>query len=609
MRPSEETWRYVDAFVQGLVDAGVRHICLAPGSRSTPLAVVLAARPELRLWPHVDERSCGFFALGLARALGGQPVAVACTSGTAAANLYPAVVEARYGRVPLVVLTADRPPELRGVGASQTIDQLGLYGSHVKWWVDAALPEATPPMLRYAAMLGARAARTAVAAPAGPVHLNFPFREPLLPQRPDGESAERQHAAGVVDPMASRASGAPSGVERTVDPATVERLVDALRSSARPLLVVGPQEDPALAAAAVRLARSLRAPLLADPLSQARWGRHELDAIIDAYDLLLRDEILAASLRPGLVLRMGAAPVSKALLAYLERHADVRQLVLDVPGGWRDPLLTGEPLWAADPAALLAHAAGRLEGSGAEAGRLEDRGEVAADPAWLARWKALQQAARGAVRRVLAAEASVSEPGAVVSLLRAMPDGATLYVGNSMPVRDLDAVGEADGRIVRVLANRGTSGIDGVVSAALGAAAGTRDGPVALIIGDLSFYHDLNGLLAARLHGLSLTVLLLHNDGGGIFSLLSQAQLPEADFERLFATPTGLDFRPAVEMYGGRWASAATPSQLERELQRALREGGLQVVEVRTDRRANARYHHRLWSEALEAARRAVAAP
>ena len=600
MRPSEVTWRYVEALVEGLVAGGVRHVCLAPGSRSTPLAVVMAAHPGLRLWMHVDERSCGFFAVGLARGLGGQPVAVACTSGTAAANLHPAVVEARYGRVPLVVLTADRPPELREVGASQTIAQAGLYGAHVKWWADAAPPEATPAMLRYAAMLGARAARLAADPPAGPVHLNLPFREPLVPTRPQEAAAPAAAADGQPPWEPLRNEAQPTG---PAGEAEARQLADWLGSSARPVLVLGPQEDPRLAAAAARLASALGAPLLADPLSQARWGDHPLGAVIDAYDLLLRDEALAARLRPDLVLRMGAAPVSKALLGYLERHHDVPQLVLDVHGGWRDPVLTGRPLWTADPAGLLAQAAQRLR-AGPPDGRRQGP-----EPAWLSTWQALQRVARDAARRLLAADEALSEPAAVTTLVDCLPDGATLYVGNSMPVRDLDAFGQSAPRPIRVLANRGASGIDGVVSSALGAAAACRPAPAGLVIGDLSFYHDLNGLLAARLHALSLTVLLLHNDGGGIFSLLPQAELPEALFERLFGTPTGLDFEPAVGMYGGRMVRAESPGALEQALRDALGRGGLQVVEVRTRRQANAALHRRLVEGVLAAVREAGIAP
>ncbi|WP_324716729.1 2-succinyl-5-enolpyruvyl-6-hydroxy-3-cyclohexene-1-carboxylic-acid synthase [Carboxydochorda subterranea] len=602
MNPAEVTYLYVRELVDALAASGLRHVCLAPGSRSTPLAMVLADHPGVRLWTHVDERSCAFFALGMARGLG-EPVAVVCTSGTAAANFYPAVIEARYARVPLVVLTADRPPELRDVGASQAIDQLGLYGPHVKWFADAALPEASGRMLRYARVLATRAVRTAAAEPAGPVHLNFPFREPLVPQAPQ--------AAGRDGP-AARSTGSLRPVEgrRAADPAVLDDIARWIAGSPRPLFVLGPQEDPRLAALTSGFAARVGAPLLADPLSQARWGRHELRAVVDSYDLFLRDEALADRLRPTAILRLGAAPVSKALLGYLERLLDVPQVVVDPGGGWRDPALSATQVWPVDPVALLEGLSRYVEtpegpGNQPRAGVLQLQGRRQEERrAWLERWLALHRAARQAARRLLSESEGLSEARAIAELVRLLPDGSTLYAGNSMPVRDLDGFAEAGPREIRALGNRGASGIDGVVSSALGVAAVSK-GPVALAIGDLSFYHDLNGLLAARLHSLSLTVLLLHNDGGGIFSLLPQADHPQ-HFEQLFGTPTGLDFRPAVEMYGGRFTRVASWGEFQRAVRQGLEAGGLSVVEVRTERSANAAHHRRLWDQVVQEVRGAV---
>src|SRR5690606_35750219 len=321
-------WAYVGAFLDGLAGAGVRHICFAPGSRSTPLVMMAARHPAVTLWSHIDERSAAFFALGLARGLG-EPVALICTSGTAAANFYPAVVEAFYARVPLVVLTADRPHELRDRGAPQTIDQIGMYGSHVKWFAEMAPSDDHPEMVRYSRIAAARAAATAREAPAGPVHLNFPLREPLIPLPPDpggdagpqGEGAPLRGGAGAVG---SQADGAVPGGSmgsvavhegaRTLSPGAARRLAEELAAVERGIIVCGPDGDPRLAHAVTALAARLDWPVLADPLSSVRCGRHDLSRIVDAYDAFLRDDAFVTSHRPDAVLRFGAFPVSKPLL-------------------------------------------------------------------------------------------------------------------------------------------------------------------------------------------------------------------------------------------------------------------------------------------------------
>jgi len=598
--PAQALAAYVGAFVDELARAGVRHACVAPGSRSTPLALALARHPAVRVRMHLDERAAAFFALGMAR-WSGAPVALLCTSGTAAANFLPAVAEARHGRVPLVVLTADRPPELRDVGAAQTIDQTRLFGTHAKWFVEVALPEATPELLRYARTLAGRAAGTAAAAPAGPVHLNFPFREPLVPDwgaEPPAPSAGRDDGAGAADvaPWAGRADGAPwvrvTPAAGVPDDATVRRLAAALRAAERPVLVCGPQGDAALAGPLARLAEAAGAPLLADPLSQVRWGPHGRDAVVDAYDAFLRLDGVTAALAPDLVLRLGAAPTSKPVLLWLQRHPAARVLVVDA--GWPDPTHQAAEVVQGDPRAVCEAVVAALRDGGG-AGERPAPGPAAS--AWLGRWRAVDAAAR----RALDAHADgLDEPfeGRVLrDVAAALPDGATLWVSSSMPVRDLDAFAAGDGRRLRVLANRGANGIDGVVSSALGAAAAAADagaGPLALVIGDLAFYHDMNGLLAARLHALDATVVLVNNDGGGIFSFLPQAAQPE-HFERLFGTPHGLDFRHASLLYGAAHVRVDGADAVGPAVRAGLGRRGLDVVEVRTERARNVALHREAW--------------
>jgi 2-succinyl-5-enolpyruvyl-6-hydroxy-3-cyclohexene-1-carboxylate synthase len=563
----------VGAFVDELARAGVTDACVCPGSRSTPLAMLLHAHPGVRVWMHLDERSASYFALGMAKA-SRRPVALLATSGTAAANFAPAVAEARYARVPLVVLTADRPPEMRDLAAPQTIDQVNLYGSHAKWWLEMPLPEATDAAARHARTVAARAAMVAREAPAGPVHLNFPFREPLIPAL-DG-TAQRGDATRAITTVS-----APRRAAR----ADVAGLTGRLRDAPDGIIVCGPQDDPALAGAAAALARALGYPLLADPLSLVRCGPHQRELVIDAYDAFLRETSLAERLRPDIVLRFGAPPTSKPLTQFLQRHADVPQIVID-DALWPDPMHTASAVYHAEPASFSAVLA-------AEFGAARDPG------GWARTWSSLSARARDAMGAYLDRDGAISEPAVFRDLAAVLPDGATLYAGNSMPVRDLDTFFPAGPCALRCLANRGANGIDGVVSSALGASA-VSDGPLVLVIGDLSFYHDMNGLLAAKRHGMDATIVLVNNDGGGIFSFLPQAEHPQ-QFEELFGTPHGLQFRAACELYGVGYERAADRSAFRAAVARSIASRGVQVIEVVTDRAANVALHRALWREVADA--------
>ncbi len=588
------TYRYVGALVDELAHAGVRHACVCPGSRSTPLAYTLAGHPAIKTWVHIDERSGAFFALGLAKALR-EPVALVCTSGTAAANVLPAVVEARYGRVPLIVLTADRPPELRDNGAPQAIDQVHLYGRNAKWFVDMALPEGSDAALRYARATAARAAATALegpSGPGGPVHLNMPFREPLTP--PDGRVSAALYARKDSRPYTTVAEA-----PRVPSPEFIARLTHDLLVHPYGLIVCGPHTSPELAPVVTTLAAALDYPILADPLSGVRRGPHDLSRVLDSYDALLRDERAVAELPLDLALRFGAIPTSKPLQTFIQKAN--RQIIVDAEGGWPDPAARADTVVHADAASLCAGIVERVKARGHD-----HRGDA---EGWVAHWRAADGRARAAMASYMA---KLDEPleGKVFSeLADLLPDGATLYAGNSMPVRDLDTFYPKGERRVRFLCNRGANGIDGVVSSALGAAASRHnsldnDGPLVLVIGDLSFYHDLNGLLAAKRYPIDATIVLLNNDGGGIFSFLPQAANPD-HFEQLFGTPTGLDFKPIVEAYGCGFERVENWADFRRAMEASLSTPGAQVVELRTDRDRNVALHRAVWQRVAEAAWRA----
>lgn len=576
--------RYVRALLASLYQGGVRHVVIAPGSRNTPLTAALTAEgAPFRTWLHLDERSAGYFALGLARQ-NGEPVVVTCTSGTAAANFLPAAVEARLSRVPVVFLTADRPPEARDIGASQTVDQVGLFGTHVKWAADLPVADAAAieELVRYAASAGARAAATTIDAPAGPVHLNVPFREPLI-EAGDAPFGEVEHPV-VRSPRRSEPQ-----------PETVARLASMLPGR-RGLIVCGPESDGLPASAIVALGAALGWPVVADPLSGLRAGDHDRSLVVDSVDALVRVPEFVEAAAPQVVLRFGAAMTSKPFNQWLAGLQGVHRILVDPAepstSGWRDPDLQADEAIGADVLGFAEAMLVAIEGSPAE-------------PAWAGLWTRANAVARDALRDASRGLAEPFEGRAVYDLAEALPHGATLVAGNSMPVRDIDSFFASTAKDIRVVGTRGASGIDGVVSTAVGAAASGR-GPIALLIGDLSFLHDLNGLWPLRRYGLDLTVVLVNNNGGGIFSFLPQRQATPARFDEWWGTPHGLDLAPAVALHGGRHTIIREGSALD-AIRDALGRPGLDVVEVQTDRERNVALHRQVWERAVEAVRDALA--
>ncbi len=648
MSSAEDTYRLLGAFVDELARCGLRDACTSPGSRSTPLVLSLADDPRVRCHSHVDERCAGFFAVGLAKA-SALPVAIACTSGTAVAELLPAVVEAREARVPLIVLSADRPPELREVGAGQTIDQLDIFGGFAKWFFEVGTHEATPERTRWMRSLACRAVWTALEDRPGVVHLNFPLREPL-----------------VCDELpAPREGGRPGGVPfvsrppRTSDATGAARALRELIGAARRgVLVAGRHErDTPLGAAAATFCAAAGWPLLADPMSGARRG----DTAIAHYDALLRESAFAREHTPDVVVRVGDLPVSKSLRAWLATLDGTRQVALDPEGAWQDPANVVCDSLAVEPASTLSALTRMLEASSAQPGpgdagtsagpaeaptnarprdtsaRPEDTSTTSTggvDPDWLGGWRSADERAAEAILGVLAT-GGLSEPAIAAELGVLLPAEATLFVASSMPVRDVETFWPVRADPPRVLCNRGANGIDGTVSSAFGAAAGPpygghpeghkqAGGPVVLLIGDVALAHDIGGLLAAKRLGLKLTIVLLNNEGGGIFDFLAVAHAASAReleprtvagetagtgdghddiYTRHIATPTGLDFAQAAALYGLEHEAVADLAAFRAALERALAAPRSSMIEVRTERAANVELHRRVWSATAEAIR------
>jgi 2-succinyl-5-enolpyruvyl-6-hydroxy-3-cyclohexene-1-carboxylate synthase len=574
--------RFALTLVDELARAGVTDACLAPGSRSAPVALALAEHPGIAVHVHLDERSAAFFALGAAKR-SGRPAVVLCTSGTAAANLHPAVLEADHARAPLLVLTADRPPELRGTGANQATDQLKLYGQAVRWFCEVGVAGDDPAAGRYWRALASRAWAEATGPPAGPVHLNLAFADPLVPTGPPAPAPGGWPRLGGT-PAPGRPGGAPwtaapPGV-RAAAPGDVTALAEAVRANPRGVLVAGwgsdldPEAVDAFAAASGW-------PVLADPLSGSRRG----PAAVSTYDGLVRASRFAAAHRPTLAVRVGAAPTSKALTAWLDES--IAQVVVDPSAGWLDPGRTATLRLTADPSALLTAAA-----------LLTAQGPAPPGP-WLREWLEAERAAREAIDGLLDEWAEPFEGRVARDLVAWIPAGGTLVVGSSMPVRDVDAFARPRERL-RFVANRGLSGIDGFVATALGVAAAT-DEPVAALCGDLALLHDASSLLGAAGRPRGAVLVVCDNDGGGIFSFLPQAELPADLFEPLFGTPHGLDLTTLA-------AAARVPARMVEKaadlvpaLDAALAGGGTELVLVRGDRAANLA-RHRALAEAVAVA-------
>jgi 2-succinyl-5-enolpyruvyl-6-hydroxy-3-cyclohexene-1-carboxylate synthase len=548
------------ALADELVRAGVREAVLSPGSRSAPLALAFAMEPRLAVRTILDERSAAFFALGLARAAR-RPVALVCTSGTAAANYLPAVVEAHYSQIPLLALTADRPVEQRECGAGQTIDQMRLYGGYTRFFAELPAPELTPSAWLHLRATACRAAAAALGSPAGPVHLNLPFREPLDPSEVPAdraqlerlpELAQRGRAEGPLVQVEARAAAPPSA-------ALLERLARWIEEEPRGFIAAGPLDLPAHDANAfARLACAAGWPLLADALSQLRCAGPDREVLVDAHDAVLRAGRFARPHAPRRVLRFGAMLTSKSFRTLLEADPSIEQRVVD-PWEWREPTALGVEILRCDPVALARALAERLERSGAER-----------SPEFARRWIDAGRTARHILSSELSAANAVSEPGVALALASVLPPGATLFTASSMPVRDIDSFWPASAPPVRIVGNRGANGIDGTLACALGTAAGA---------------------------GVRAAIVVVDNDGGGIFEFLPAASRTErALFEACLATPQGVEIAALLASLGLPCRSARSAVELERELRAALAAPGVRFVVVKTDRRENHELHAKLFA-------------
>jgi 2-succinyl-5-enolpyruvyl-6-hydroxy-3-cyclohexene-1-carboxylate synthase len=581
--PTNANTALASALAEELARGGLRLAVVSPGSRSTPLALALWRQPEIEVTVIVDERSAGFFALGAAQA-SGEPVALLCTSGTAVVNYHPAVCEADESALPLIVLSADRPPELRGIGAGQTIDQIKPFGSSVRWFCEVGTHDADDDgLLHYRGAAGRALAAARGEARPGPVHLNLPWREPLAPVAVDG-------AVTATDPLALEGrDGRPLTAVTHIDlePAVflLDEVAGHIADAISGVIVAGRQRDPELREPLAHLARVSGFPILAEPTSQLRCGPHDRSRVIATYDQLLRDERFARSVVPDLVLRFGEMPTSKPLRAWLAASG-AQQIVIDPYGGWNEPSRRAAAILRADPTELAAGWAARL-----------DNQERSAPEAWLE----AERTAREVQRAELENAGPISEPALHLALAGAHRDGDLVYTASSMPIRDQETFLPSSETDALFLSNRGANGIDGLISSGIGAARASGR-PTTIVTGDLGLLHDVGGLAALRDVSTPVRIVVIDNDGGGIFHFLPQEGTMGSDeFEALLGTPRGVDAERAAALFDLPHRRLESLDELGDALA-----AGTGLIEVEVDRQTNVHLHRRLTErvhEALDSAR------
>ena len=594
MDKSSLTTVWSRAFVDELARLGVSNIALAPGSRSTPLVMACARDDRFKMWTHLDERSAGFFALGVGK-YSRLPCAVITTSGTAAANLLPAVIEAHQSGTPLLLLTADRPALLRGTDSNQTIDQVNLYGSYVKQCFEIGEPVWRD--LERIRNIACRAFWGTQNPCSGPVHVNLAFEKPLEPQEPEVEFSKVQKPLGLLG-QCGRSKGRPlvniSPTEVSISHTETVKIKEVVEGSERGLIIAGGGlKIGGLAKQLNDFSNKTGFPIIADPLSGVRFNPNGEGLKIKRSHLICGHSGLRQLLRPDLIVRIGSAPVSEAVCGFLQECRDVSQLVISGGSNWDDHLAVSSHYVAAEEESLIRALNDLLK---------EER--VFSD--WKEEWQKFDKLIEG----VLEANSERFFEGNIIRLIgELVPPKAPLFVSNSMPIRDLDVFGPNRQDDLTVYGNRGASGIDGIVSTVAGiAGAGMSrvrdqtfseeecDSSVVAILGDIAFCHDMNGLLAMAKYKLNVLLVVINNDGGGIFHKLPIREY-EPEFTSYFTTPHGLEFEAAAELYGIPYRKAADLHQLAEVFSGLIMEKGPKIIEIQVDRDQNWHCHREILLE------------
>ena len=575
---------WTETFVSELVSAGIKYVCISPGSRNTPLTLAFANNKRIKQFVLVDERSCSFFALGLAKS-SNSPVALVCTSGTATAEFYPAIIEAYQQRIPLIVCTADRPPELLDVGANQTINQNNLYKNHIRWFVDLGLPEPTIRRLKHIKSTARRAVSESFIRSKGPVHLNFPFRKPFEPEFYTDEIRK-----DVID-FAHKNGDKEKGIweleesKNIKDEKWFKEIAALILKSEKGLIIAGPENyNVDFPINIAKLATRLCCPILADGCSNLRFGKHDKEFIISNYDAFLRSKNFVNKIKPDFILHFGRTITSKALDTFLESCTAPRYMINDF-GDWFDPSNKSIAAFNCKPFSFCEKMYEYLDEK-----NIQSKGNE-----WMNFFRNADNIALKLKTRVIETSNSLHEPCITSEILNLIPDNSQLMISNSMPVRDFDNFASNSDKKLSVFNNRGASGIDGITSTALGIKSGCNK-PTFLITGDLAFYYDLNGLLSASKYSIPLTIILVNNNGGGIFEILPISKYGKV-FKEYFTTPLNLDYSHFVKAYNGNYKKVKTSSELRTAFKNSLNKKNFTVIEIQTNSKKSLDLRKKFWNE------------
>lgn len=574
---------WTETFVRELASVGVKYACISPGSRNTPLTLAFAANKAIKTFIHIDERSSGFFALGLAMA-SDSPVALVCTSGTATAELYPAIIEAYQQRVPLIVCTADRPPELLDTGANQTINQNNLYKNHIRKFFDAGLPEPIVRRIKFIKELARRSVHESCINSRGPVHINFPFRKPFEP-----ESYTDQVSKSLIE-LSEKISGSKKSIigEKEQDIVSEKwfgRIFNHLKTGQHGLIIAGPENyNPAFLNKCQQLSEMLGYPILADGTSQLRFGRHSKKFILSHFDGFLRSKTFTKNHQPGIILHFGRTITSKALDTFLE-NCDSLRFMINEYGDWFDPSNKATASIACKPFLFCEKMVEALQNENFER---KTNG-------WMESFREAESAAEKVKGKVVD-EAAFPDEGRIINeIVKHAPNDCRIMLSNSMPVRDFDYFASITDKRIVTFNNRGASGIDGIISTALGIAAENKK-PAVLITGDMAFYYDLNGLLASKKYNIPLTVVLVNNNGGGIFGILPISKYGKV-FKDYFIASHNLDFEPFVKGYGGIFKKIKSWKNFGTAFKSAVKSKKLTVLEIKTNAPKSLAVRRKYWKE------------
>lgn len=567
-----------ELFVSALVRSGVKHACISPGSRNTPLTVAFQRFSKIKSFVHVDERSSGFFALGLSNKTN-RPVVIVTTSGTAVAELYPAVIEAYQQRVPLIVCTADRPPYLLNTGANQTINQIDIYHNHIHKYYSADLPGINSNAFNHLLSVTKNAVSESIKY-RRPVHINFPFDKPFEPSE-ETDKIDKEFLLGIKDKFKNINILQPKRKIRTSD---INFILKQIRNSKRRLILAGPLNTNNRIKTLFQFARKIDALILADGLSGLRQEKITSSNLIVNHVSFLRSKEVREKLAPDLIIQIGNAPTSNSVLEF---YADSKafKVIINEFGELKDPSGTTDKIITAAFSQLFEILNQKIDKN------FKDK----SDKEWYKKYLEIDKQSEEVKRKRFAKLSFPFEGKIINEVVNLAPDSVNIMISNSLPVRDTDAFAGKSAKKINIFSNRGASGIDGIISTASGIKAADKN-PTFLIIGDLAFYHDITGLLALKKYSLPLIIILLNNSGGGIFELLPIAK-EKIDFHNYFKTPLGINFKSITNAFSGSYSHIKNWSELSNEIKKAAERKTFSVLEVKIESQRSLQTRKNIWKE------------